>query len=99
MKTIVITGSTRGIGYGMATAFLEMGCAVVISGRQQAVVDQAVSALADRFGAEKVFGTACDVRKLDQVQGLWDAAAAHFGRIDIWINNAGPHAMSKLCNL
>ena len=89
MKTIVITGSTRGIGYGMATAFLEMGCAVVISGRQQAVVDQAVSALADRFGAEKVFGTACDVRKLDQVQGLWDAAAAHFGRIDIWINNAG----------
>ncbi len=89
MKIIVITGSTRGIGYGMASAFLEMGCGVVISGRQQPVVDQAVSGLAARFGAEKVFGFACDVRQLEQVQGLWKATAAHFGRIDIWINNAG----------
>ncbi len=89
MKTIVITGSTRGIGHGMAAAFLELGCAVVVSGRQQAVVDQVVSGLAARFGTERVLGLACDVRKLEQVQGLWDAAAAHYGRIDIWINNAG----------
>jgi len=83
MKIIVITGSTRGIGYGMAGAFLEMGCGVVISGRQQPAVDQAVSGLAARFGAEKVFGFACDVCQLEQVQGLWAAAADHFGRIDI----------------
>ncbi len=89
MKIIVITGSTRGIGHGMAAAFLEMGNRVVISGRQQAAVDQAVSGLAARFGAAKVFGFACDVRRLEQVQGLWNAAAAHFGRVDIWINNAG----------
>lgn len=89
MKIIVITGSTRGIGYGMAAAFLEMGCGVMISGRQQPVVDQAVSDLAARFGAERVSGLSCDVRKPEQVQGLWDAAVAQFGRVDVWINNAG----------
>ncbi len=89
MKTVVITGSTRGIGYGLSAAFLEKGCAVVVSGRQHPGVDQAVSALAERYGRERVFGSACDVRRQDDVQGLWDLAADHFGRIDFWINNAG----------
>ncbi len=39
MKTIVITGSTRGIGYGLANAFLASGCNVVISGRTREAVD------------------------------------------------------------
>lgn len=89
MKTIVITGSTRGIGLGMATAFLEMGCAVMISGRGQAAVDEVVSDLAARFDGSRVAGAACDVRRLEQVQALWQVAAARFGRVDIWINNAG----------
>ena len=33
-------------------------------------------------------GTVCDVRNYRDVQGLWDFAAARFGRLDIWINNA-----------
>jgi short-subunit dehydrogenase len=99
MKTIVITGSTRGIGYGMADSLLQMGCAVTISGRTQAAVDQAAAALGTKYGAERIFGFACDVRQLDQVQALWDAALAHFKQIDIWINNAGlAHAITPFAD-
>jgi NAD(P)-dependent dehydrogenase (short-subunit alcohol dehydrogenase family) len=88
-KSIVITGSTRGIGYGLADAFLARGCQVMVSGRQQEVVDQAVHTLAQKHGAERIHGHACDITEYAQVQALWDAAASQFGRIDIWINNAG----------
>ena len=89
MKVIVITGSTRGIGYGLADAFLNLDCSVTISGRTPAAVDQAVSSLADRHGAERIMGQPCDVTQFEQVQSLWNVAQAHFGQIDIWINNAG----------
>ena len=88
MKVVVITGSTRGIGHGMADAFLARGCGVTISGRTATAVEEAVSALATRHDAGRILGQACDVREFDQVQALWDAAAEHYGRVDIWINNA-----------
>ena len=89
MKTVVITGGTRGIGYGLAQAFLQRGCQVVICGRSQESTQEAVNKLASDYGKERVLGQACDVSNYDQVQALWDAAKAHFGQLDIWINNAG----------
>lgn len=89
MKTIVITGSTRGIGLGLADAFLALGCAVTISGRSQAGVDQAVQKLAARHVAGRVFGVVCDVRDIEAVKTLWRKAKDRFGKIDVWINNAG----------
>lgn len=88
MKTVVITGSTRGIGYGLAAAFLKRSCAVMVSGRSQQAVDQAVAALADKSGGQ-VAGVPCDVTNFEQVQALWNATLARFGQVDIWINNAG----------
>ena len=89
MKTVVITGSTRGIGYGLADSFLSLGCAVTISGRTLASVEKAVADLAAKHEPDRVLGQRCDVTDFEQVQALWDAAKAHFGKIDIWINNAG----------
>ena len=89
MKTIVITGSTRGIGYGLADAFLERGCVVGISGRTAPNVERAIETLSAKHGAERVWGQPCDVTEYEQVQALWDAAQAHYGRVDVWINNAG----------
>ena len=89
MKSVVITGSTRGIGRGLAENFLEKGCAVVISGRKQADVDAQVETLAARHGAERVAGQACEITDSAQLQVLWDAAVSSFGQVDIWINNAG----------
>jgi NAD(P)-dependent dehydrogenase (short-subunit alcohol dehydrogenase family) len=89
VKSVVITGSTRGIGYGLADSFLALGCTVVVSGRTDEAVGKAVGELSAKYEADRVFGQPCDVTVYRQVQGLWDAAAARFGKIDIWINNAG----------
>jgi len=88
-RSIVITGSTRGIGFNLAGAFLERGCEVTISGHTQATVDEALVALGAKYSDERIFGIICDVTNYQQVQSLWEASKNHFGRIDIWINNAG----------
>lgn len=89
---IVITGSTKGIGFGLAREFASQGHAVVISGRSQQSVDDAVLSLTAAT-AEKpvrnIFGAPCDVSQHSEVQALWDFAASKMGGVDIWINNAG----------
>lgn len=98
MQVVVITGSTRGIGNGLADAFLDLGCAVVISGRTEEGVARAVEALASRYESERMWGYPCDVTEYEQVQALWNAAQQHYGRIDIWINNAGlGHPQCSFC--
>jgi NAD(P)-dependent dehydrogenase (short-subunit alcohol dehydrogenase family) len=89
MKVIVITGSTRGIGRGLAESFLALDCTVVVSGRTQEAVDETVAQLQLKNGAQRVFGQAADVTSLEQVENLWQAAVSRFGRVDIWVNNAG----------
>jgi len=89
MKTVVITGSTSGIGYGLAEAFLKSGYATVVNGRTQQRVQEAVEKLGNRYQPERILGLPCDVGDPPQVQAIWDAAIQHFGQIDIWINNAG----------
>ena len=73
MKNIVITGSTRGIGFGLADAFLALGCCVVVSGRSQAGVDAAVKTLITRHPAERVIGLVCDVLS-GGAPGFWAAS-------------------------
>jgi NAD(P)-dependent dehydrogenase (short-subunit alcohol dehydrogenase family) len=89
MKIVVVTGSTRGIGFGLAKEFLRRGCGVVISSRNAENVGLAAAGLASEFGVELVFGQPSNVTQFDSVQALWDASVKHFGTVDIWINNAG----------
>jgi NAD(P)-dependent dehydrogenase (short-subunit alcohol dehydrogenase family) len=89
MKTIVITGSTRGIGHGMALEFLKRGCRIMISGRKREQVDSEVKKFADVYGSDKIAGYPCEITSHEQIQALWDAAVKTFGTVDIWINNAG----------
>ncbi len=89
MKTIVITGSTRGIGLGLAAEFLKRDCNVVINSRSQNAVDQAVKDLTGRCSSDRVWGRPGDMTRYDDMQLLWDSARSHFGSIEIWINNAG----------
>jgi NAD(P)-dependent dehydrogenase (short-subunit alcohol dehydrogenase family) len=86
---IVITGSTRGLGFQLAREFLRHGCAVVVSGRTREAVDAALSGLRAEFPYATVHGIPCDVARPDQVQALWDGAVEALGGVDHWINNAG----------
>jgi NADP-dependent 3-hydroxy acid dehydrogenase YdfG len=88
-KSIVITGSTRGIGYSLAAAFLERECAVTISGRAREAIEEAVSKLGEEYSRDLIYGFPCNVTDYIQVERLWENAKIHFGRVDIWINNAG----------
>lgn len=85
-QVIVITGSTRGLGYAIAEAMLKAGATVVISGRSAEALQEAVKKLS-RHGA--VAGRRCDLRKESQVYALARWVVAHFGGVDVWVNNAG----------
>jgi NAD(P)-dependent dehydrogenase (short-subunit alcohol dehydrogenase family) len=61
MQTIAVTGSTRGIGRGLATEFLKRGHRVVVTGRSQTSVDGALATLGS---LGDVLGQPCDIRNL-----------------------------------
>ena len=83
---IVITGSASGIGYGLAQAFVARGCKVMLSDLPGDRLDAAASTLGT---SALVARQPCDVSQREQLQELWDAAVARFGRVDFWLNNAG----------
>lgn len=84
IRHAVVTGSTKGIGRGIAEALRARGCRVAITAR-----DAAESrAVAQAIGGGAI-GVACDVRQRDEVQALFDTAQAAFGGVDLWVNNAG----------
>ena len=86
-KVAVITGGSRGLGYAIAEAYAREGAKVVIASRTQNAVDEAVKKLQGN-GAQAA-GLACDVSDIQQVEALADFAIGAFGRVDIWVNNAG----------
>ncbi|MGI9291308.1 MAG: SDR family NAD(P)-dependent oxidoreductase, partial [Gammaproteobacteria bacterium] len=86
---VVITGSTQGIGLGMAREFLQRNHNVVISSRRGQAVDEVAAELRLEYPHQKIVGQVCDVSEYDQIQKLWDAAVDQLGSVDIWVNNAG----------
>ncbi|WP_081408614.1 SDR family NAD(P)-dependent oxidoreductase [Acinetobacter larvae] len=92
---VVITGATRGIGFGLAKAFLDLGWHVVIAGRDQAQLQKSLKQLANEYGAAHIVGQCCDVTNYDDLQNLWRYAQQQFKYIDVWINNAGSCTAAK----
>ncbi len=86
-RVAVITGGTRGIGWGIAQAYAAEGAAVVLASRSERSVQTAVESL--HAQGRQASGLAVDVGQLAQVQALAAHALERFGRLDIWVNNAG----------
>lgn len=90
MHTAIVTGATKGIGYAIAAAILEMGGKVMITGRTESGVNAAVERLAKGAGdATRVAGRAVDVRDRAAVDTLVAATVDQFGSLNTLINNAG----------
>lgn len=89
MRCIVITGSSKGIGFALAQAFLKRGHAVMISGRSEQQLKLAQHTLKVQFPHASVYAYSCDVSRIEDVQQLWQEATQQFGHVDLWINNAG----------
>ena len=89
MRCIVITGSSKGIGFALAQAFLKRGHAVMISGRSQSQLALALDTLKNQFPSCSVFASCCDISQIEDVKKLWRDAIQQMGQVHIWINNAG----------
>jgi len=85
-RVAVITGGSRGIGRAAAEGFAAMGAKVVVASRKADACEEAVRAIESAGGAALAVPT--HVGDVDQVAALAEAAASHFGGIDIVINNA-----------
>lgn len=78
---VVITGSSRELGFSLARQFVSLGDAVVISGRTPATLAAATAALRSEFPGCRVLGVQADASKASDVERLADAAAAELGGI------------------
>jgi NAD(P)-dependent dehydrogenase (short-subunit alcohol dehydrogenase family) len=86
-RVAIITGGAVGLGRQMADGLAEMGASLVLCARKKERCLQAASELG--AAGVKVLALACDVKDPASIQAVSDATLAHFGRIDILINNAG----------
>jgi len=88
-KVALVTGSTSGIGLGIATAFAQQGADIVLNGfGDAAAIEKERAGLAEKYGVKVIYDGA-DLSKGDAVRGLVDNAVRQLGRIDILVNNAG----------
>lgn len=87
-KVVLITGGSKGIGFGIAESLLKQNAKVAVTSRTQAAADKAASELA-KLKKGEVFGIAADVRKPDTQQKAVDAILRKWGRLDVLIANAG----------
>lgn len=96
MKTVVITGSARGLGFNMARFFREYDYNVVISDLKEENLIKAKEDLEKTESKGKIIYKTCDVSKLNELEDLMRFAVSEFNTVDIWINNAGVNQPQKV---
>lgn len=92
-KTILVTGGGTGLGKSMGLYFLKLGADLVITSRKMDVLKETAKEMEKTSGG-KVLALACDVREIDQVEKMWSAAIAHYGKVDVVLNNAAGNFIS-----
>jgi len=96
-KVVVITGGAVGIGAACAAAFLKEGCQVAICGRNQEKLDAFKASMVE--AGYELFGCVADVANQQALEEFAQQVYAKYGRIDIWVNNAGISHKTKLLEM
>jgi NAD(P)-dependent dehydrogenase (short-subunit alcohol dehydrogenase family) len=86
-KVCIVTGASRGIGRAIALRFADQGADLVLAARSREALHE-MKALVETKGRRAHVLTA-DVTDLSQLRAVADSAVTRFGRIDVWVNNAG----------
>lgn len=85
-RVVVVSGASMGIGEALAQIFAGRGASVVMSSRDAGRAEAA----RQRIGqSERTLALSCDVRNREEIDKVVSLTLHHFGRIDVWINNAG----------
>ena len=87
-KVVAITGASSGIGLEIARQFYLAGASLALCSRSEERVRDAISAWADPAD-DRILIKAVDTAYVEQIYALRDAAVEKYGRIDVWVNNAG----------
>jgi NAD(P)-dependent dehydrogenase (short-subunit alcohol dehydrogenase family) len=99
-KTALITGGTKGIGYGIAQALMKEGINVAITGRNLKTAQEAAQKLnAEGSEKAKAIGLEADVRNYKSQQAAVKSAITEYGKVDIVIANAGVGHFGSIENL
>ena len=88
-KTALVTGSTSGIGLGIARAFARDGANVVLNGFGDATAIESIRAALEREFGVRVRYDGADMSQAEAIAGMMERAIADFGSIDVLVNNAG----------
>jgi glucose 1-dehydrogenase len=92
-KVALITGGTKGIGLGIAVEFAREGASVVIGGRNPQTGQEGLQEL-EALGARALY-VPCDVGDLESLQNIVDKTVEAFGKLDIYVSNAGINDSDK----
>ena len=96
-KVALVTGSTRGIGRAIAESLAAAGASVAVSARREKDVSETVAAM--KQNGWDVLGSACDVRRYDEVTALMAYVADEASGLDILVNNAGVGIFGSIAEL
>lgn len=86
---VVVTGSTKGIGFGLASEFAKRGHNVMVTSRSAQSAASTAEQIAAVSPGAALYAHAVDVSDYESVQSLWDHAVDSMSSVDMWINNAG----------
>ncbi len=95
-RTVVVTGSTSGIGLGIARAFAAEGCHVVINGLGRPDDIEAARRDMELLGGGRIIYHAADMTRPDEIADLIGTAKETFGSVDVLVNNAGIQHVAKI---
>ena len=87
-RAALVSGGSRGLGLGMALALAHAGADVVLAARSAGQLEEAADLVRTTTG-RRAFVIPTDVSKVDEVRGMVQSAAGHYGRLDILVNGAG----------
>lgn len=98
-KVALVTGSTRGIGFGILNALASAGADVVVHGREEEKVFESCVSEVTSNHSVRVGRSDADLLKPAEIRGLVSQVQSDFGKLDILVNNAGVQHVSPVAEM